>query len=110
MSNNRAWYSIHHPVCTSVGWKNVPVNRLKIDTVPHNALHIVFQNLIFKNQVHKILTLNEKVLKPHIITDIRWYLENNTNEETYDERAIDLEKYAKYEARFKNQIRKLIIW
>lgn len=64
-------YSIHHklpqhPHWTNLEWSNHPNNLIRISDVKHRAIHDLFENLMFPEQVLTLIELSWTALKPEI--------------------------------------------
>lgn len=72
MSKNRLnSYSDHHelpqnPAWTKEKWSNHPNNIIRLKDVKHRAIHDLFENLMFPEQVIELINLSWTALKPEV--------------------------------------------
>lgn len=64
-------YSDHHelpqnPAWTKEHWSNHPNNIKRLKDVKHRAIHDLFENLMFPEQVITLIELSDTALKPEI--------------------------------------------
>ena len=70
-----AKYNNHHICPSSRGWITNDINCEMIKQTTHNAIHTLFGNDIFPEQIIRLTNLNAKALRPEIITQLIEVLE-----------------------------------
>ena len=68
-------YNNHHICPSSRGWITNDINCEMIKQSTHSAIHTLFGNDIFPEQIIRLTNLNAKALRPEIITQLIEVLE-----------------------------------
>lgn len=63
-------YSLHHILPKSRWWATNDLNCEMLRNTTHDAIHTLFANEIFPEQVERLTNLTSKVLKPEIVKEI----------------------------------------
>ena len=85
----------HHKICKSLWWNRHYDNIVKLKEVKHRALHTMFDNYIFHEQVIELVDLTwkaiNKTFSESIIEHIHWF----DLEEMYNEKCVNMDKLIK---------------
>lgn len=63
-------YNEHHRLCKSRGWATNDLNCEMIRVSTHDAIHTLFSNEIFPEQIERLTNLTSRVLKPEVVKEI----------------------------------------
>lgn len=88
-------YNVHHWLCKSRGGATNDLNCEMIKIPTHDAIHTLFANDIFPEQIARLTDLTSRVLKPEIIQqiyEILSYRDIHNPEERYKEWALLIPK------------------
>lgn len=88
-------YNLHHRLCKSRGWDTNDTNCEMIKVTTHDAIHTLFSNEIFPEQILRLTNLTSRVLQPEIvkeILDVLKYRDIHNPEERYKDECILLPK------------------
>lgn len=89
-------YNLHHILPSSRGWQTNDVNCEMIKKNVHSAIHTIFSNEIFPEQVIKLANLSSKAVRPEIIAELIEVLQARNihdPEERYKEECMRLPKH-----------------
>jgi len=81
-------YNLHHRVPKSRFGQTNDLNCEMVKVTTHDAIHTLFSNEIFPEQIARLTNMNSRVLKPEIIKeiwDILRYRDIHNPEEWYKE-------------------------
>lgn len=88
-------YNLHH-ICPSSRWGITnDLNCEMIKETTHSAIHTLFSNMIFPEQIIKLTDLSAKALRPEIISElmeILQYRDIHDPNQWYKEDAIRIPK------------------
>ena len=88
-------YNLHHICPSSRWWLTNDVNCEMIRKTTHQALHTLFQNWIFPEQIVKLIDMSSKAIKPEIAEELIEVLNKrdmSDPQERYKEWCIRLPK------------------
>lgn len=91
-------YNVHHWLPRSRWWATNDLNCEMIKIPTHDAIHTLFANDIFPEQIVKLLDMNSRVLKPEIVQqliDVLEYRDIHNPDERYKEWCLLLPKHFK---------------
>ena len=89
-------YNLHHICPSSRWWITNDINCEMIKATTHSAIHTLFSNMIFPEQINRLIDLNTKALKPEIIQQIMEilnYRDIHDPEERYKQDCIWIPKH-----------------
>ena len=92
-------YNLHHICPSSRGGVSNDVNCEMIKATTHSAIHTLFSNEIFPEQIIRLTNLNSKALKPEIVKELLEVLEMkdiHNPEDWYKEDCLWVPKYKFY--------------
>jgi len=92
-------YNLHHILPSSRGWLSNDTNCEMIKKTTHNAIHTLFSNEIFPEQIIRLANLNAKAIKPEIVSQLMEILQErdiHNPEERYKEECLRFPKYKIY--------------
>lgn len=92
-------YNSHHICPSSRGWITNDVNCEMIKATTHAAIHTLFSNEIFPEQIIRLANLNWKALKPEIVQELIETLQArdiHNPEERYKEECLRVPKHTIY--------------
>ena len=95
-TKTEAKYNLHHICPSSRGWITNDINCEMIKETTHSAIHTLFSNMIFPEQIERLINLNSKALQPEIIQQIEevlQYRDIHNPEEWYKEWCIRIPKH-----------------
>ena len=67
-------YNLHHQIPKSRGWATNDLNCEMIKVTTHDAIHTLFGNKIFPEQIDELTSRNSRVLLPEIIRELQEWL------------------------------------
>lgn len=88
-------YNLHHWLCKSRWWATNDMNCEMIKYNTHQAIHTLFANDIFPEQIVRLTNLTSRVLKPEVVKelfDLLNYRDIHNPDEWYKEGSILLHK------------------
>ena len=89
-------YNLHH-ICPSSRWGITnDINCEMIKETTHSAIHTLFSNMIFPEQIIRLTDLSAKTLKPEIVSELMEILQYRDVHDPslwYKEDAIWIPKY-----------------
>ena len=88
MSKKENRYNLHHRLPKSRGGETNDLNCEMIKRTTHNAIHTLFSNDIFPEQIARLVNMNSRVVKPEIIQeliDVLGYRDIHNPEDRYKE-------------------------
>lgn len=98
MSRRHIEYSVHHLLPKSRWWDKNDLNEETIRVTTHRAIHTLFANMIFPEQLERLTDMTCKVLLPEVQAELYQRLScrdiHNPNER-YKEWALLLPKHLK---------------
>ena len=83
MSNKEKSYSLHHILPSSVGGATNDINCEMIRDTTHRALHTLFQNRMFAEQLIRLTDLNSKALRPEVVQQLLEVLDQRDIKDPY---------------------------
>jgi len=89
-------YNLHHRLPKSRGGETNDLNCEIIRVTTHDAIHTLFANDIFPEQIERLTNLTSRVLKPEIvqqILEVLNYRDIHNPEERYKEWCLLLPKH-----------------
>lgn len=89
-------YNLHHICPSSRGWVTNDINCEMIKQTTHSAIHTLFSNEIFPEQIVRLANLSSKALKPEIVSELMEILQMrdiHNPEEWYKEGCIWMPKH-----------------
>ena len=63
-------YNVHHWLCKSRGGATNDLNCEMIRVSTHDAIHTLFSNEIFPEQIKRLTDITSRVLKPEIVQQV----------------------------------------
>lgn len=70
MSRREKSYNLHHRCPKSRGGDTNELNCEMIRVTTHDAIHTLFANDIFPEQIAKLVNMSSRVLKPEIVQEL----------------------------------------
>lgn len=99
MSKKEKWpkeYNLHHILPSSRGWITNDTNCEMIKKSTHSAIHTLFANEIFPEQIVRLANLSSKAIKPEIVSELMELLQMrdiHNPEERYKDECLRVPKY-----------------
>lgn len=94
-------YNVHHWLCKSRWWGTNDLNCEMIKYNAHQAIHTLFSNDIFPEQIERLTNMTSKVLKPEVVKELLEVLnlrDIHNPEERYKEWVLFLPKKYKWKS------------
>lgn len=98
MSKREKKYNVHHWLPKSRWWATNDLNCEMIRIPTHDAIHTLFSNDIFPEQIIKLLDMSSRVLKPEIVqqlVEVLEYRDIHNPDDRYKEWCLLLPKHFK---------------
>lgn len=95
MSKKENRYNVHHWLCKSRWWDTNDLNCEMIKYNTHQAIHTLFANDIFPEQIERLTNITSRVLKPEIVQqllEVLNYRDIHNPEDRYKEWCLLLPK------------------
>ena len=89
-------YNLHHILPSSRWWQTNDINCEMIKKTTHAAIHTLFSNEIFPEQLIRLANLSGKALKPEIVQELMEILQMrdiHNPEEWYKEDCLWIPKH-----------------
>ena len=74
-------YSTHHILPSSMGWASNDVNLVELRTTTHRAIHTLFQNQMFAQQLLTMTNLNAQALRKDVVEQLLEILDSRDMED-----------------------------
>lgn len=85
-------FNTHHIVATSIGGSNNKINKVRLDTRHHAALHMLFANQSPIGQIERLMNINCTALTDQFKNDVNLIL-SCKDEGYFYERGVLKPKY-----------------
>lgn len=84
MSRSEKSYSLHHILPSSRWWATNDVNCEMIRETTHRAIHTLFSNKLFAEQLIRLTDINAKALRPDVVQQLLQVLEWKDPSDPFD--------------------------